>query len=284
MDDGHAAHCFLSQKCGVRDPAAITMLVQVFAPHDAEKPLEMALRLEDLYNDLDLAGKSTPEWERVEKLLNFLEGFPQMDYGAVYSRIEDQLTCRGITYREATSWVAKRQSTLEHRAALKDIVPQSRPTYLSNTSNGSSAADPAPTSVPDNAALATIMQLLQAAPAADPTPAVEAFIAATQRDNPKGRRTGEPDPQTPGLQLRLVARECRVVGCKAPTRSRLCQEHFLQLQAVKVKFLTCAITRSDDTIETKYAHYHVTPAAGSKAEWRGVLFKNEAAHKAAIGE
>ena len=103
MDDGHTAHCFLSQKHGVRDPVAITMLVQVFAPHDAEKPLEMALRLEDLYNDLDLAGKPTPEWERVEKLLNFLEGFPQMDYGAVYSRIEDQLTCRGITYREATS-------------------------------------------------------------------------------------------------------------------------------------------------------------------------------------
>ena len=131
------------------------------------------------------------------------------------------------------------------------------------------------------------MQLLQSPPATvDPTPAIEAFIAATQRDNPKGRRTGEPDPdpQTPGLQLRLVARECRVVGCKAPTRSRLCQEHFLQLQAVKVKFLTCAVPRSDGTIETKYAHYHITPAAGSKAEWRGVLFKNEAAHKAAIGE
>ena len=285
LDDGHTAHCFLSQKYGVRDPAAITMLLQVFAPYDAEKPLEMALRLEDLYNDLDLAGKPTPEWERVEKLLNFLEGFPQMDYGAVYSRIEDQLTCRGITYREATSWVAKRQSTLEHRAALKDIVPRSRPTYLAGTSTGSSAADTAPTPAPDNATLATIMQLLTSAPArAEQNPAVEAFIAASHRDNPNGRRTGEPDPQTPGLKLRLVARECRVVGCKAPTRSRLCQEHFLQLQAVKVKFLPCEVTRSDDTVETKYAHYHITPAAGSKAEWRGVLFKNEAAHKAAIGE
>ena len=288
LDDGYTGYCYLSQKYGVRDPAALTLQLQFFRPSDNEQPLEVAIRLDDLYNELGMAGKPTPEWERVEKLLNFLEDFPQQDYGGVYSRIEDQLGCRGITYSEATSWIGRRQNTLEKRAALQDIVPRTRPTYVADIAPAPAAAGPS--EEPDASILAAALLHLQKDQASASTVQVEvdravaAYIAANHRDSAKGKRTSEPCPQTPGLPLRLVARECRVVGCKAPTRSRLCEEHFLQLQACKVKFLTCAITRSDDSVETKYAHYHVTPAAGSKKEWRGILFKNEAAHKTALGE
>ena len=74
------------------------------------------------------------------------------------------------------------------------------------------------------------------------------------------------------------------MDCKAPTRSRLCEEHFLQLQARKAKFLVCAVPRRGAGGDnppppiTKYAHYVVQAASGDKKEWRGVLFRDAEAH------
>ena len=98
-----------------------------------------ALRLEDLYNSLSMAGKPTEDWERIDKLLFFLEDFPKGDYGSVCSRIEDQATQRGMAYAEAVSWLGKREMILDRRAARADIVPRSRPTYIMHTANPASS-------------------------------------------------------------------------------------------------------------------------------------------------
>lgn len=79
MDDGHTGFCYLPQQHGVRDPAALQLQIQFFTPCDQEKPMAAALRLEGLCNSLSLAGKPTGEWERVDKLLFFLEDFPKDD-------------------------------------------------------------------------------------------------------------------------------------------------------------------------------------------------------------
>ena len=232
-----------------------------------------ALRLEDLYNSLALAGKPTDEWERVDKLLFFLEDFPKDDYGQVCSRIEDQATQRGMTFAEAVSWIGKRQAIIERRAARADIVPRTRPAYAAKI------VDPASSVEPGTVAAEVV------------PPASQAFIAATQRTNPDDRTRREPCPQTPGLHLHPFARECRAVDCKAPTRSRLCEEHFLQLQSRKAKFLVCAVPprggggpNPTQERNTKYAHYIVQEATSERKAWRGVLFKDAEAHAAAIKE
>jgi hypothetical protein len=282
MDDGHTGFCYLSQQYGVRDPAALQLQIQFFTPFDQEKPMAAALRLEDLYNSLSMAGKPTDDWERIDKLLFFLEDFPKGDYGSVCSRIEDQATQRGMTYAEAVSWLGKREIILDRRAARADIVPRSRPTYIihnanpaSPPANGGGSADAAASSTETPGPPGTQAFI---------PPASQAFIAATQRTNPDDRKRREPCPQTPGLHLHPVARECRAMDCKAPTRSRLCEEHFLQLQARKAKFLVCAVPRRGAGGDnppppiTKYAHYVVQAASGDKKEWRGVLFRDAEAH------
>jgi hypothetical protein len=109
---------------------------------------------------------------------------------------------------------------------------------------------------------------------------VSAFLAATHRKGPAGTAPPrEPCPQTPGLKLKRVAGECRVDGCKTPSRSRLCNEHALQLSAQKVKFLPCTTNG-----ETRCACYVVQPAEGSKPAWQGTLIKDEAAHHKITGE
>jgi len=278
-DDGHAAFCYLSQQCGVRDPAALQLQIQFFTPYDQERPMAAALRLEDLFNSLALAGKPTGEWERVDKLLFFLEDFSKDDCGQVCSRIEDQATQRGMTHAEAVNWIGKRQAILERRAARADIVPRTRPTYAAKISDPAlpTNADPPPQQGP----------MVGVPPVSSPN--AQAFIAATQRSNPNDRNRREPCPQTPGLHLHPVARECRAVDCKAPTRSRLCEEHFLQLQSRKAKFIVCAVPQrgsapTDTQRNTKHAHYVVQDATSERKAWRGVLFKDAEAHAAAIKE
>jgi hypothetical protein len=278
-DDGHTAFCYLPQQCGVRDPAALQLQIQFFTPHDQERPMAAALRLEDLFNSLALAGKPTDEWERVDKLLFFLEDFPKNDYGQACSRIEDQATQRGMTYSEAVTWIGKRQAMLERRAARIDIVPRTRPTYAAHISDPAQSMNQDPT--PQQG---TVMVVPPVSP-----PATQAFIAATQRSNPDDRKRREPCPQTPGLHLHPVARDCRAVDCAATTRSRLCEEHFLQLQSRKAKFLVCAVpqrgsAQHDTQRYTKHAHCLVQNATSERQAWNGVLFKDAEAHAAAIKE
>jgi len=271
--DGHTGYCFLSEQCGVRDFAAIQAYIQFFQPYESELPLAAALRLEGLYDELDMAGKPTPDWERVEKLLTVLSEFPK--FSGVYERLEEASSTRGITYKEASTAIGKRQTTLDKRTTLANIVPRSRPVYQM------SQQSMAPANPPPQDAGSSSAEVPGSSPAEVPAPPwVSAFLAATHRKGPTGGPPPrEPCTQTPGLKLKRVAGECRVDGCKTPSRSRLCNEHALQLSAQKVKFLPCTTNG-----ETRYAYYVVQPAEGSKPAWQGMLIKDEAAHRKITGE
>ena len=96
------------------------------------------------------------------------------------------------------------------------------------------------------------------------------LLAAKQRQKPNGERPPlEKCPQTPGLYLRRIASKCRVDGCATNSRSRLCEEHYLQLMTQKVKSLPCTLAAA-----TKYAVYQTTPAAGPKPEWKGITIRD----------
>jgi hypothetical protein len=263
--DGHAGCCFLSEQCGMRDFAAIQTCIQFFQPHESELPLAAALRLEGLCDELDLAGKPTPDWERVERLLTVLSEF--QNFTSVYERLEEASSTRGITYKEAATAIGKRQTTLDKRATLANIVPRSRPVH--QITQRTTVPDLPPT------------QDTGSSSAEVPVPSwASAFLAATHRKGPSGGSPPrEPCTQTPGLKLKRVAGECRVDGCKTPSRSRLCNEHALQLSAHKVKFLPCTLNG-----ETRCAYYVVQPAEGSKPAWQGILIKDEAAHRKLNGE
>lgn len=239
-----------------------------------------ALRLGDLFNELAQADKPMDEWEKVSKLLTFLEAFPSGDFGACASRIEDASNTRGITFEDAVSWIAQRQTILDDRVTLADIVPRTRPIYKAATQT-------LDTVLPDAAAPMAPGGSSSVAPPVSETPAtdyshdhlVKAFIAATHRKNAEGKTPREKCPQTPGLHLRRVAAECRVDGCVTPSRSRLCEEHALQLVSRKAKFLPCSHSGT-----TRYAVYSEQQAQGSKPAWRGILIRDEEAHRKALGE
>jgi hypothetical protein len=269
--DGNSAYCFLSAHYGVRDPSTLMAELQYFTPHDAENPFATALRLGTLYADLSLADKPHHDWEKVAKLLDFLEGCPQADFGAVSSRIEDASNSRGISFDEAVTWLGHRQSTLDSRMAVSAIVPRTRPVYqaaVHHTDESPQSSPPAKNSMEQQ------FQELQKS--------VGVFMAANHRHQPPPKAPMTPRencPQTPGLKLRRIAAPCRVDGCSTPSRSRLCEEHALQLVSKKARSLPCTTNA-----ETRFAHYGHTPAAGSKPEWRGILIRDAAAERDANGE
>ena len=258
--DGYTAYCHLSEHYGMRDAAHLKAQLMFFAPTDNEQPLAVALRLGDLYAALELAEVYTDQYEMVAKVLSFLEDFPSSDYGGVYSRIEEASTTRGITFEEAISWISKRQQILFDRQALQEVVPRTRPVYKS------AVVDP---TTDDNGTGSTTVN-----------------VAATHRDQPTDkhrpdkRSPREPCTQTPGLFLKRESQECRVNDCKTPTRSRLCEEHALQLISKKAKSLPCSTPKYVGK-ELKHAYYAVQPAQGSKPEYRGILIRSAADEKIA---
>jgi hypothetical protein len=258
--DGHTAWCYLSSHYGVRDPSALLAELQFFTPYDSETPFATALRLSTLYADLSQADKPHAEWEMVAKLIDILEHSPQADFGATTSRIEDASNSRGITFDEAMSMIGHRQSILDSRSAVASIVPRTRPVYKAAVLSNLTEPPPPPPSSNTTTQIAE----LQAT--------VDVFLAGNHRHQPPPKSQAPPRekcPQTPGLHLRRVAAPCRVDHCSTPTRSRLCEEHALQLISRKAKFHTC----TTDNVP-KYALYGITPADGATPEWRGIVMRD----------
>ena len=246
----------------MRDSAHLKAQLMFFAPTDNEQPLAAALRLGDLFAALELAEVNTDQYDMVAKVLSFLEDFPASDYGGVCNRIEEASTTRGITFEEAISWISKRQQIIFDRQALREVVPRTRPVYKA------AVVDP---TTDDNG----ITML-----------STTANVAVTHRDQPTDqhrpdkRPPREPCTQTPGLYLKRESQECRVNDCKTPIRSRLCEEHALQLISKKAKSLPC-LTPKYVGKELKHAYYAVQPAQGSKPEYRGILIRSAADEKIA---
>ena len=272
--DGHMAYCYLSERYGIQNPAALMAQLQFFQPIVDEQPHDAALRLELLYDSLQDVDKVFPNWEKITKLLDFLEEFPSKDFGNVHGRIEDRQNTIGIAFAEAISMIGQRQTILDARSAARDVVPRSRPVYQFQQStqeqppsdNLSSSTD---TTTNDDVESRITEEVNR-----------RVLLAATHRRKPGSDSTTrrEPCPQTPGLRLRRVATECRVDNCKTPSRSRLCEECALRLTAGKDKSLPCTLNG-----ETKHAHYAQQPASGSKPAWHGILIRDAAAEAVAMG-
>jgi hypothetical protein len=301
--DGHAAHCYLSERCGILNPVELAAKLFAFTPCDTETPIDLARRLGELFDQLEDAGKPQQEWEKIAKLLILLEAHPKDDFGNVASRIEEAAETRGILYSEARAWVSNRVTTLDVRTAYREIVPRTRSVFkasvqpASETPGDISAHDPGAISVPTPEHSPAPAPVPSAAPppslSSSPAPdwgvlftdvaalqeqSRQVFLAATHRHQPpffQGETTPRRPPkekctQTPGLRLKREAGPCRADGCETPSRSRLCGECNCKLIAKKAKFLPCATEGA-----TRYACYVVQAPQGSQPVWRGILMKSE---------
>ena len=264
--DGHTAYCYLSTHYGVRDPSTLIAELTFFQPGDTETAFACALRLGTLYTDLAAAHKPHEDWEMVAKLLVLLEDLPAADFGAVASRIEDATNSRGITYEEAVTWIGHRQSILDSRASVLAIVPRARPVYKAAVDQQSSDINNEDESIHRHPSEMTNAELQDSIK--DLTSSLSVFMATDHRHQPKsGLPPKECCPQTPGATLRRTAHPCRVDGCEQLSRSRLCEEHYLQLVSKKVKNLPCTTKGI-----TKFAVYQENKPEGGK-EWSGILIR-----------
>ena len=250
--DGHMAYCYLAHQYGSPNTRLLSQKLSQFVLESTETPHTHALRLEALYVDLDLAGKEFKTWEKIDVLLQTLDGI--VDYASVLQRIEERQSTDGIEFKDAIALLGARQATLDSRAALRAATPSMRPIYAINqSSDGQQDKD----SVDVDAIIRKVL------------------LATTQKHPPSGypkeeRGTAlrrEPSLQTPNLFLSPAAKECRVDGCKLTSRTRICEVHELQLRSRKKPWFAC-------DSGTKFAFYHEDDANAPRGEWRGIRIRD----------
>ena len=89
---------------------------------------------------------------------------------------------------------------------------------------------------------------------------------------------------TPGIIISgtRAPNACRVKDCEEICIERLCDEHYLQLQACKVKSLPCRPnSKNPNDTNIKYAYFEQMPASETEPAWSGIRLRNQAAENAA---